>query len=106
MSSQSGADVDVRGAFVNDGKLANAKDSNFRAISDRWPVFAYALGLASVGSSATSTLFTIGLCQDEAIQFLGKDGLTNLPSLWKDHFSDDVAAVSLSYCVRSVMEIN
>lgn len=52
------------------------------------------MDLGSVGSEAKSNLFTIGLCQDEAIQFLGADGLTTLPSLWKSYFSDDLAALS------------
>lgn len=97
LTTQSGADTDVRGAFASNGKLDNSKDSNFRAISDAWPVFAHAIDLGSVGSTATSTLFTIGLCQDSAIQFLGKDGITTIPSLWKSYFSDDLAAVSLTH---------
>lgn len=47
-----------------------------------------------MGSTATSNLFSIGLCQDDAVQFLGKDGLKNVPSLWKGYYSDDLAAVS------------
>lgn len=47
-----------------------------------------------MGSEAKSKLFTIGLCQDDAIQFLGAEGLTTLPSLWKSYFSDDLAALS------------
>ncbi|KAF2111539.1 glutaminase GtaA [Lophiotrema nucula] len=94
LTYQSGADVDVRGAFTANGKLANSKDSNFRAIDQNWPVFGYAIDLGSVGSSATSTLFSVGLCQGDAIQFLGKDGLTTLSSLWKSYFSDDLAALT------------
>ncbi|KAF2825873.1 DUF1793-domain-containing protein [Ophiobolus disseminans] len=91
---QSGADRDVRGNFTSSGKLSNSKDTNFRAINDRWPVFAFAIDLGSVDSEATSNLFSIGLCQDPAIQFLGKDGLRNVPSLWKDYFKDDVSVLS------------
>jgi hypothetical protein len=53
--------------------------------------------MGSIGSDAKKQLFTIGLCQDDAIQFLGADGLTSLPSLWKSYFTDDLAAVSFSY---------
>ncbi|KAF2126519.1 glutaminase GtaA [Dothidotthia symphoricarpi CBS 119687] len=94
VTSQSGADVDVRGAFVDSGKLDNSTDGDFRAINDKWPVFGYAVDFGSVGTVPVSQLFTIGLCQDEAIQFLGADGLTTLPSLWKDYFDDDTAALS------------
>ncbi|KAF2139407.1 uncharacterized protein K452DRAFT_232773 [Aplosporella prunicola CBS 121167] len=94
LTFQSGADEDVRGAFANDGKLANSKDSNFRAINDRYPVFGFAVDLGSVGSSSSSTLFSIGLAQDQALQFDGADGLAPLPSLWKSYFDDDLAALS------------
>jgi hypothetical protein len=57
-------------------------------------VFGYSIDLGDVGSEAKSNLFTIGLCQDDALQFLGKDGLRNVPSLWKDYHNSDVAALS------------
>ncbi|KAJ4290334.1 hypothetical protein N0V90_010550 [Kalmusia sp. IMI 367209] len=94
LTYQSGSDTDVRGAFSSDGKLANSKDTDFRAINSNWPVFGYALDLGSVGSEATSTLFSIGLYQQEAIQFLGEGDQRILPSLWKSYYSDDVAALS------------
>jgi hypothetical protein len=34
------------------------------------------------------------LCQDKAVQFLGADGLTVLPSLWKSYFADDLEALT------------
>ncbi|KAF1846969.1 glutaminase GtaA [Cucurbitaria berberidis CBS 394.84] len=94
LTYKSGMDGDVRGAFNKTGKLDNAKDASFRAINDKWPVFGYAMDLGSVGTKAKSNLFTIGLCQDDAAQFLGANGLTTLPSLWNSYFNDDVAALS------------
>jgi hypothetical protein len=41
-----------------------------------------------------STLFSLGLCQDDAVQFLGADGLVTLPSLWKGYFADDIDALT------------
>ncbi|KAJ4990839.1 glutaminase [Stagonosporopsis vannaccii] len=89
---QSGADDDVRGAFVARGRLKSSNDTNYRAINDHWPIFGYAIELGRVGPSAVSTLFSLGLYQDEAIQFVGADGLTVLPSLWTDYFADDLEA--------------
>ncbi|KAF2705838.1 DUF1793-domain-containing protein [Pleomassaria siparia CBS 279.74] len=94
LTSQSAFADDVRLQFKNNGKLTGSKDTNFRAIRDQWPAFGYAIDLGNVGSTATSNLFSIGLCQEDAIQFLGANGLRNLPSLWKSYFADDVAAVS------------
>ncbi|KAI4960699.1 hypothetical protein J4E86_002324 [Alternaria arbusti] len=97
LTHKSGADSEVRDAFDNDGSLDNAEDSGFRPINAEWPVFGYALNMGSVGSDVKSQLYTIGLCQDDAIQFLGADGLNNVPSLWKSYFQDDLAALSFFY---------
>jgi hypothetical protein len=91
---QSGADDDVRGTFASDGQLKNSNDTNYRAINNAWPVFGYGVNLGAVEASAVSTLFSLGLCQDEAVQFLGADGLTVLPSLWKSYFADDLEALT------------
>lgn len=55
---------------------------------------AHAIDLGPIGSEPIPTLFTIGLCQDPAIQFLGQDGLKDVPPLWKSYFVDDLAALS------------
>lgn len=94
LTYQSGADTDVRGAFTKNGKLENSKDSNYRAISDHWPVFGFAhdLGFTKSGEA----LFTIGLAQKDAIQYSGSsDGTIAEPSLWTSYFSDGQAAVSI-----------
>lgn len=91
---ESGRDVDVRGQFINSGTLTDTVDTNYRAIQENWPVFAHTFDLGSVGSTATSRLFSIGLTQEEAIQFDGADGVVPLPSLWLQYFSDEVSALS------------
>jgi hypothetical protein len=49
MTYQSGTDVIVRGNFLNNGVLPNTQDTNYRAISDSWPVFAFGTSLAIEG---------------------------------------------------------
>lgn len=94
MSHQSGPDKDVRGQFMKNGRLANSADTNYRAISSNWPVFGFASNLGRVGSSPVGTLFTLGLTQDEAIQFEGASGYKPVPSLWKSYFNTALAALS------------
>lgn len=84
----------MRYAFANNGHLHNIEDTEFRAINDRWPVFAHAINLGFIGTATVPILFTVGLCQDPAIQFLGKDGLKDVPPLWKSYYKDDLAALS------------
>ena len=94
LTYQSGSDTDVRGSFAKNGVLTNSKDTNFRAVSNQWPVFGFTKKLGSVGSESVSTVFSIGLTQDNAISFLGKgSGLTTVPSLWKSYFSNGLDAV-------------
>ncbi|KAJ5780444.1 hypothetical protein N7457_005604 [Penicillium paradoxum] len=94
MTYQSGPDTDVRGKFSTDGKLTNGRDTNFRAISSSWPVFAFSSDLGPVSSSPVSTLFSLGLTQDEAIQYEGASDYGPVPSLWKSYFDTELAALS------------
>jgi hypothetical protein len=96
-SYQAGPDTVVRGQFESNGVLANSYDSNYRAIQTNWPVFAFTFDLGTVGTSDVSLLFSIGLCQQEAIQFDGATGVKSLPSLWTSYFQDDLAAVCMKW---------
>jgi hypothetical protein len=100
MTYQSGQDSVVRGQFANNGDLANTQDSNYRSISDNWPVFGFAYDLGSVGTSAVTRRFSLGLTQDVAIQYAGPNGTIQVPSLWKSYFSSDVAAVCIGSLAR------
>ncbi|ODA80748.1 hypothetical protein RJ55_03707 [Drechmeria coniospora] len=90
VSYQIGADTDVRGQFMDKGRLTGNVDPNFRAVNDRWPVFALSRDLGSVSDGWKSTLFTIGYTQEDAIQFQGRDmAPKDVPSLWKSYFTED-----------------
>lgn len=59
---QTGADVDVRNAFINNGRLDGSQDNTFRAISDRWPVFSLAYDLGKVSDTTSApAVFVLGL---------------------------------------------
>lgn len=94
MTYQSGGADDIRGKFSKDGKLTNGRDTGFRAISSNWPVFAFSSNLGSVKSSPVSTLFSLGLTQDEAIQYEGASNYGPVPSLWKSYFDTELSALS------------
>ncbi|KAK0490834.1 hypothetical protein IW261DRAFT_1547137 [Armillaria novae-zelandiae] len=67
---QTGADVTVRAQFISNGILSNTKDTNFRAVSDNWPVFALAGDLGSVSSPTEPLVFAIGHIRDPAISYV------------------------------------
>ena len=93
LTFQSGSNTVVRSAFTTSGVLANTNDTQFRAIGDDYPTFAFAVDLGSVEATAVSTLFTIGLTQEQAIQFDGASGDASVPSLWTSYFSSELDAV-------------
>ncbi|KAF4636468.1 hypothetical protein G7Y89_g1608 [Cudoniella acicularis] len=97
LSFQLGQDIVVRGAFEANGTLADTQDTNFRPISQNWPVFGYSSDFGTIRTETHSTLYTIGLTQENAIQFAGQSGIVPLPSLWTSYFSSETDAVSFFY---------
>ncbi|TFK75791.1 DUF1793-domain-containing protein [Pluteus cervinus] len=71
---QTGADHDVRNQFVQKGRLANTRDTNFRAINDNWPVFALSKHLGKVGKLPVPTTFAIGHIRDPIIEYIVAGG--------------------------------
>ncbi|KAF5390714.1 hypothetical protein D9757_002684 [Collybiopsis confluens] len=83
LTYQTGEDVVVRSQFINNSKLANSSDTEFRAVSDRWPVFAFAHDLGTVSSSATDPIImSIGFARDPAVQYIIADGQLQSRSLY------------------------
>jgi hypothetical protein len=73
-------------------------NTDYRAISDRYPVFAFAIDLGSVGESPESALFTLTLAQKEAVQFeYDTRKIEQLPPLWTSYFSSELDLVSFFY---------
>jgi len=93
LTHRSGADTAVRQQFVDNGRLDNSADGNYRPIQQAYPVFGFSRDLGSVGSSPASALFQISLHQENAIQFLGENGVQPVPSLWTSYFANDTQAV-------------
>ncbi|KAL7814434.1 glutaminase GtaA [Trichoderma gracile] len=91
---QIGQDTAVRGQFLSNGTLTGHIDTDYRAVNDRWPVFAFARDLGAVGrSGSASTLFTIGVAQEKAILFQGRgDSPQEVPSLWTSYFDEEELA--------------
>jgi hypothetical protein len=83
LTYQSGQDLVVRGQFVGNGTLANSNDTNYRAISNNWPVFAFCHDLGHIGGQAVTVPLSIGQVRTPAVSYLGQ----NLQPLWTSYFS-------------------
>lgn len=97
LSHQSGSNTTVRNQFQHHGTLTNKEDTRYRAINDSFPTFAFAQDLGRVSSKAVSTLFDVGLAQNQAIQFDSAKGNVSVPSLWTSYFSTGDAALDFHY---------
>lgn len=103
LTYQAGPSTDARNTFAANGSLPNSQDTNYRAISDNWPVFAFAINLGPVDEWGSGVLFSIGLTQDEAVQYEGADGYDPVPSLWTSYFDSDLAAVRIHWtCIIDI----
>ncbi|KAF8874080.1 hypothetical protein BD779DRAFT_1678882 [Infundibulicybe gibba] len=71
MTWQTGVDIIVRGQFAGNrtGGLLNTKDTNFRAISNNWPVFGLALDLGNISEVSTPVVWALGVVRDPVISY-------------------------------------
>lgn len=60
----------VRKQFIVNGVLSNTEDTNFRAISNDWPVFAFARDLGDVTTASSPVVFSVGHFRDPAVQYI------------------------------------
>ncbi|KAG9314826.1 hypothetical protein JVU11DRAFT_3920 [Chiua virens] len=79
---QTGQDVVVRAQFIGNGVLANTLNTTFRAISDDWPVFAFAQDLGTVSGTSDVVVFTIGHVRDPAVEYIIAGGVYQARSLY------------------------
>ena len=82
LTFQSGQDILVRAQFTGNGSLTGANDTNYRAIGDNWPVFAFCADLGTV-TGATTVAASIGHVRTPAVSYLGQD----LQPLWTSYFA-------------------
>lgn len=72
----------MRAQFINNGVLENTSDTNFRAISDDWPVFAFAQDLGTVSGTSDTVVFAIGHVRDPAVEYIIAGGAYQARSLY------------------------
>ena len=76
---QVGQDTLLRPLFETTGVLNNTVDNEFRKIGDKWPIFAFAHDLGTIGiSGSTPVVYTIGYVRDPLVQLLNLSGVNNM----------------------------
>ncbi|PSR99008.1 hypothetical protein BD289DRAFT_479794 [Coniella lustricola] len=98
LTYQIAQDTVVRPQFVDNQTLLDTVDTDYRAINDDWPTFGFAKDLGSVGSTAASVLFTIGISQEEIINFAETSSSGNsMGALWTTEYSSGEEAMAAFY---------
>ncbi|KAJ7739311.1 hypothetical protein B0H14DRAFT_3097400 [Mycena olivaceomarginata] len=70
LTYQTGQDTVVRAQFIKNATLANTEDTNFRAVNNNWPTFAFAHTITVGATVSTPVKFTIGQVRDPAIEYI------------------------------------
>ena len=92
--------------FVTNGVLNNTVDSQFRAISANWTVFAFAHDLGVVGPTPTTTtpiVYNIGYVRDPLVQLLNIPNINSLRGayyLTRYNSTSDVVRLSYTSCAN------
>lgn len=92
---QTGQDIVVRAQFINHSTLSNTQDTNFRSISDDWPVFALAHDLGTISGPSDTVVYSVGHARDPAIEYLiANDALQNRSSYFWSQYSTATDAIT------------
>ena len=86
----------MRGQFINNSKLANSQDTNFRAVSDDWPVFGLAHDLGTVTKASPTVVYAVRHVRDPAIQYIVADNGRQLRNLY---FWSEFSSVTDLVCI-------
>ncbi|KIY46672.1 DUF1793-domain-containing protein [Fistulina hepatica ATCC 64428] len=96
---QTGEDTVVRAQFLNNGVLENSEDTDFRAVEDDWPVFAFAHDLGDVTESSEPIVVSVGLLRDPVVEYIiANDAIQDRSLyLWSEYSSSqEIIAAFLS----------
>ncbi|VDC02252.1 unnamed protein product [Peniophora sp. CBMAI 1063] len=81
---------DCRNLFANKGVLDNNQDTNFRVITQDFPVFSFAFDLGSIKATSQPKVFTAGFVRDPAIKYTDLSGTSSQRSLFYNKKYTDI----------------
>jgi hypothetical protein len=91
------ADQISRGQFAHNGSLDDQQESNFRAISDQFAVFAISRDLGTIQATQAPVVWTVGYTTDPAVNYTDLSGasVTHRSLYYKSQYSNDEALASI-----------
>ena len=82
LTYQTGSDESVRTQFVQNGVLLNTQDTDYRAVNDKWPIFALARDMGNVTGATEPFVMSVGHVRDPAVQYVVSGGALQDRSLY------------------------
>ncbi|KAH9063198.1 hypothetical protein EDB87DRAFT_1681625 [Lactarius vividus] len=81
--------------FVHNGSLDNQTDPIFRAINDKFAVFAISRDLGTIQATEDPVVWTVGLTMDQVINYTGLSGAAPQPRnlFYKTQYSNDTSLI-------------
>ncbi|KAI9433016.1 hypothetical protein H4582DRAFT_2188438 [Lactarius indigo] len=88
-------DSDSRTFFVHNGTLDNQTDGTFRAISDKFAVFAISRDLGTIQATEDPVVWTVGLTMDQVINYTDISGAAPRPRslFYKTQYPNDTSLI-------------
>ncbi|THH08873.1 hypothetical protein EW146_g8851 [Bondarzewia mesenterica] len=83
-----------RTQFKTNGRLDDGEDTNFRAINNAFPVFAFSQDLGTIQSTAEPVVWIIGYSRDPAIRYIDLSGAAQDRSLYFQSTYPNIDGVS------------
>ena len=96
--------MEVRAQFIQKGVLSNTQDTNFRVISDNWPIFAFAHDLGNVTNATAPVVFAVGHIRDPAIEYVTIDGMQNRSLFFWSQYSSAADLVRWPYWINLIRD--
>lgn len=107
MTYQIGEDTVVRPEFITTGALNNTVDSQFRAISDMWPVFAFAHDLGTISATkSTPIVYAIGHVRDPLVHLLKTPNINGIHGAYYHTGYSSISNMVCSICTSFVSRVH
>ncbi|TFL06559.1 hypothetical protein BDV98DRAFT_588814 [Pterulicium gracile] len=93
LSWRTGADMVTRGHFIDNGRLPNTLDDDFRKLKDAFPVMALSVDLGPVRALTEPAVWAVGKTRDPSINFQGESGLQERSSYFRSTYANMSIAI-------------
>ncbi|KAG8747805.1 hypothetical protein FRC10_011250 [Ceratobasidium sp. 414] len=90
---QTGQDTVLRQLFLSTGVLSNSQDTQFRSVSNNWPILAICQSLSGVSTQPAVATFVLGHTRNPAVRYITSSGQEDRSLYFLSKFTTEEDAV-------------